>query len=122
MQIIRNAGYPFLFSYFPILLFSNSFSAKEETGGMGIIHQPGYGEAARHADYKRDKQEDEACGVELQVGDKLLAEDGEDGGEDVKGETVAAEETDPPTPFRGSKWVEPKQGGDGEIGDEDFEK
>ncbi len=95
------------------------FSAEEEARGAREVHQPGYQEASAYADDERDEEEQQACGVELQVGNKLLAEDGEDGREDVEEEAVATEERDPPSPFRGSISVEPKQGGDGCVGYQD---
>lgn len=109
----------FLFSYFPIFLFSNCFPAKEEAGDACQIHQPGYQQAPRHAKGEGDQKEDEARRVELEIGDKSLAEDGKDGGEDVEHQAVAAQETDPPAPFRGSDSVDGQQGGNGEIGNQD---
>ena len=91
------------------------FPAKEITRDAGFVHRPGNGEASRYAEDKRDKQEDEACGVELQIGDEPLAKDGEDGGEDIKRQAVTTEKEDPPASFRGSNSIEPKQGGNGEI-------
>ena len=93
------------------------FPAKEITGDACHIHHPGYQKTSCNAEDKRDKQEDEACRVELQIGDKALAEDGEDGGKDIEGQAVTAEEEDPPAPFRGSNSIEPKQRGYGEIDD-----
>ena len=93
------------------------FPAKEITRDAGFVHRPGNGEASRYAEDKRDKQEDEACGVELQIGDEPLAKDGEDGGEDIKRQAVTTEKEDPPASFRGSNSIEPKQGGNGEIDD-----
>ena len=91
------------------------FPAKEITWDAGFVHRPSNSEASRNAEDERYKQEDEASWVELQVGDKPLAEDGEDGGEDVERQAVAAQEEDPPAPFRGSNSIEPKQRGYGEI-------
>ena len=108
------------------------FSAKEITRDAGFVHRPGNSEASRNAEDKRDKQEDEAGRVELQIGDKPLAEDGEDGGEDVKRQAVATEkeggphQTSPREGFlslplggagRGLLFVEPKQGRNGKIND-----
>jgi hypothetical protein len=91
------------------------FPAKEVGRDSCYIHQPSNQEASANAEDKRDKQEDEAGRVELQIGYKLLAKDGEDGGEDVERQAVATEKEDPPAPFRGSNSIEPKQGGNGEI-------
>jgi len=87
----------------------NCFSPEEEAGDACKVHCPRYCKAARNAKDKRDKQEKEAGGVELQIGDEPLAEDGEDGGEDVDRKAVAAKEGEPPSPFRGSNSAEPKQ-------------
>ena len=81
------------------------FSAKEISWDAGFVHRPSNSETSRYAEDERDKKEDEAGRVELQVGNKPLAEDGEDGGEDVKRQAVAAEKEDPPAPFRGSNLV-----------------
>ena len=67
--------------------------SKEVLRDAGFVHRPGYGETSRYAEDERDKQEDEASWVELQIGDEPLAEDGEDGGEDVKRQAVAAEKS-----------------------------
>ena len=92
------------------------FPAKEITRDAGFVHRPGNSEASRYAEDKRDKQKDETCGVELQIGNEPLAENSKDGREDVEGQAVAAKEEDPPAPFRGSDSVEPEQGRYGEIG------
>ena len=115
MKEIKKIAFVFLFSYSLIFLFANRFSSKEVGGDACYIHQPSYQEATCNAANKRDKEEDEACGVELQVGDESLAEDGEDRGEDIEWQAVAAEEEYPPSPFRGSNFIEPKQRGDGKI-------
>ena len=81
------------------------FPAKEVTRDAGFVHRPGNGEASWNAEGERDKQEDEASWVELQIGNKALTEDGEDGGEDVERQAVATQEEDPPAPFRGSNLV-----------------
>ena len=106
------------------------FSAKEITWDAGFVHRPSNSEASRNAEDERDKQEDEAGWVELQIGDKTLAEDGEDGGEDVERQAVATEEegglhqTSPRGGFftlplggagGGLLFVNPKQRGYGEI-------
>ena len=107
MKEIKKVARVFLFSYSLIFLFANRFSSKEVEGDACYIHQPSYQEATRNAEDKRDKEEDEACGVELQIGDESLAEDGEDRGEDIERQAVAAEEEDPTSPFRGSNSIEP---------------
>ena len=68
----------------------NCSPAKEEARDACEVHSPRYSEAACNADDKRNRQEDEAGGVELQIGNEPLAEDGEDGREDVEHKAVAA--------------------------------
>ena len=81
------------------------FPAKEITRDADFVHCPGNSEASRYAEGERYKQEDETSWVELQIGNKPLAKDGENGREDVERQAVATEEEDPPTPFRGSNLV-----------------
>lgn len=109
----------FLFSYFPIFLFSNCFPAKEETRDAGEVHQPRYQQAPRHAEGEGDQKEDEARRVELEIGDKPLAEDGKDGREDVEHQAVAAQEKEQVARGWGQVLVDGQQGGDGEIGNQD---
>lgn len=90
-------------------------SAEEETGDADEIHQPSCQETSRHTKRQGDRQEEQSGPVELQVWDKLLAQDGEDGREDVQGKAVATKE-DPSHPsLKGEKFIAPKQGGNGEI-------
>ena len=93
-------------------------SAKEILTYSDEVHQPSNQEASRHAKRQGDHQEEQSRRVELEVGDELLAKDGKDGREDVQGKAVAAQETPPHAPFRGSNSVERQQGGNGEIGNQ----
>ena len=55
--------------------------SEEEAGDADEVHEPGQQEAAAGAERQAHQQEEQPRPVELEVGDELLAHDGEDGRE-----------------------------------------
>lgn len=79
------------YKFFPLREdLREALPAKEVGRDACYIHHPGYQEASCDTKDKRDKQEEQACGVELQIGNEPFAEEGKDGRKDIEGQAVAA--------------------------------